>query len=246
VVIMGPAGSGKTSLAAALGRWVEESVGLSVGYANLDPAVEFLPYRPDFDARGVADARELMRREGLGPNGALLRAVEILAERADYIADALSALGQDYVIVDTPGQLDMFVFHDFGPKIVEGLQRRGRSLGLFLWEASTLATASGSASLFLLTLFVRLRLQVPVIPVVTKIDAAQPVGGTFFDTLEKVRQKLGEEPGALSSFVGELYSVLREYSIPARIVGVSSRTGAGLSDLYGLIHEVFCACGDLT
>jgi GTPase SAR1 family protein len=50
--MLGPAGSGKTSLASALGNWLE-GLGYNVAYINLDPAVEVLPYKPTFDARDV-------------------------------------------------------------------------------------------------------------------------------------------------------------------------------------------------
>ncbi|MEM2846784.1 MAG: ATP/GTP-binding protein, partial [Nitrososphaerota archaeon] len=39
VVIIGPAGCGKTSLTASFGRWLELELGEKPAYVNLDPGV---------------------------------------------------------------------------------------------------------------------------------------------------------------------------------------------------------------
>ena len=80
VVLMGPAGSGKTTLTAALGKWIEENQGYNVGYINLDPGAETLPYNPDFDVREWFTVEDIMVKEDLGPNGAMIRAFLPLTE----------------------------------------------------------------------------------------------------------------------------------------------------------------------
>ncbi|MEM4474944.1 MAG: ATP/GTP-binding protein, partial [Fervidicoccaceae archaeon] len=58
VLVVGPAGSGKTTLVKALGDWME-SLGISYCRVNLDPAVEWIPYSPDVDVREFVDARKV-------------------------------------------------------------------------------------------------------------------------------------------------------------------------------------------
>lgn len=77
IILLGPAGSGKTTLTYALGKWLNEN-GVNVSFVNLDPGVEVLPYKPNVDIRDYVTIKELMVKEGLGPNGAMIRAMEIL------------------------------------------------------------------------------------------------------------------------------------------------------------------------
>ncbi|MEM0040806.1 MAG: ATP/GTP-binding protein [Thermoproteota archaeon] len=86
VVFIGSAGSGKTSLAKAYGDWLSKS-GRKVSFINLDPGVEETPYSPSFDIRTFFTVEEIMRRESLGPNGAMIRAMDILAERSFELAN---------------------------------------------------------------------------------------------------------------------------------------------------------------
>jgi len=48
--LIGPAGSGKSTLASAFSDWLLDQ-GFDVALVNLDPGAEWLPYRPDVDAR---------------------------------------------------------------------------------------------------------------------------------------------------------------------------------------------------
>lgn len=244
---MGPAGVGKTTLTSKLGQWIINNISAEVGFVNLDPAVEFLPYNPDVDARSIINARTLMVNEKLGPNGALIKAIEILEKNVDVLVRKINALRKDYIIIDTPGQLDMFVFHDFGDKIVSTLQQNYRASGIFLWEPTVLRNPINATTLFLLTLIVRFRLNIPVVPAVSKIDLiGDYYKDTFYNSLAKIKEKISYQQGALSELISNMYSVLKEYSIPTRIIGVSSEKESGFDLLFGLLKEVFCVCGDLT
>lgn len=248
VIVMGPAGSGKTSLVAKLAEWIERNVEASVRLVNLDPAAEWTPYKPDFDVRSLVDVRRLMLIEKLGPNGALIKAVGLLLEQIDRVIEGAYGGYADYVLIDTPGQLDMFVFHDLGECFVSSIPKNARPVGVFLWDPSALRTASNAASLLLTTLVVRLRLNIPIVPIVSKADLIPEgsEGPTFLDTIDKIAAGLRGESGTLPELLLRLYNVFREFSVPTRLVRVSSVSGKGLEDLYKLLHEVFCVCGDLT
>jgi len=85
VVMIGPAGCGKTSLVASFGRWLKSELEEDPVYVNLDPGVLNLPYRPAYDVRSMVKVEELMREEDLGPNGAMTRAAEVVEERLDEV-----------------------------------------------------------------------------------------------------------------------------------------------------------------
>jgi len=49
-----------------------------------------------------------MVKEGLGPNGAMIRAMEILNEVKDKVVGQIISRSKDLVLIDTPGQSEVF------------------------------------------------------------------------------------------------------------------------------------------
>ncbi len=78
--------------------------------ANLDPGATALPYNPDIDARKYVDIQKLMEEYQLGPNGALIMASDLIADRLEDMRDEIEAADPDILLVDTPGQIELFAF----------------------------------------------------------------------------------------------------------------------------------------
>ena len=56
-----------------------------------------------------------MEEYELGPNGALIAASDLIAVNLNSVKEELDDLKPDYILVDTPGQLELFAFKDSGP-----------------------------------------------------------------------------------------------------------------------------------
>ncbi|MEM1796167.1 MAG: ATP/GTP-binding protein [Zestosphaera sp.] len=247
IVFSGPGASGKTSLAAAFSEWLAKEFSSSVSIVNLDPAVEKLPYNPDFDVRELIDFRKLMSEEGLGPNGAMIRAVDMLAEKNKEILTRLRKLKRDYILVDTPGLSELFLLRDSGPKVVKALEKVALPIVIYLNDVTASKTPAEAVVTYLMSLVVRLRLDVPVIPVLSKSDLLKnQLKKTFSEEISSLAEKLSQSNGLLSELANELTKILSMYAIPTRVIAVSAITKEGFHSLYSVIHEVFCACGDLT
>ena len=127
VFIIGTAGSGKSLLTASFNEWLK--VGKQkAATVNLDPGVLTLPYTPDIDIRDYVDVRSIMREHGLGPNGALVLAADLIAEEAERLGGEIEDLQSDVVIVDTPGQMELFAFRASGPYIANELTREPKAI----------------------------------------------------------------------------------------------------------------------
>ena len=248
VFILGPAGSGKTTLVARFGKYLEEQ-GLRVCYVNLDAAVEDLPYTPDFDIRTYYTVDDIMRKEHVGPNMALIKSVEYLLNYKDNLVTFLKNIPElyDYVLVDTPGQLELSIFHDSSIEIMKLFTEIGRSCGVFLLPSDIIKTPRDLAFLKLMALAIRYRLDVPIVTAVSKVDLNPGIDKILEldlaseDALSKVVLE-----GVQQDLVQELWRIIKRLEKRQRIVKVSSVTGQGLEDLHSLIYEVFCTCGDLT
>src|SRR3989338_3498332 len=96
VVLVGMAGAGKSTLLAAMAAHAAASSGGGAGAGeaagpppqrrgvtaypiNLDPAVRSVGYKPRIDIRRTVYYKEVMQQYGLGPNGAIMTALNLLA-----------------------------------------------------------------------------------------------------------------------------------------------------------------------
>jgi GTPase SAR1 family protein len=131
--IIGTAGSGKSLFTAALSEWLKMSK-QDVAVVNLDPGVLKLPYSPDVDVRNYVDVGDIMEKYGLGPNGALIMAADLIADEIENITRDIEAANADVVLVDTPGQMELFAFRASGPYIVNELTREPKAI-VYLFDA---------------------------------------------------------------------------------------------------------------
>lgn len=250
IVLLGTAGSGKTSLANALKQWLKERYGFSVKLINLDPGAEGLIYTPDYDIRKVISVRDLMLKENLGPNGATLKAMGIIQKKFDEVENELLKLQKntDVIIYDTPGQMEVFVFHPSGPFILSRLRKFRNTVGIFLVDPWLLDSPSGLATALLLSLITKLRMDVSLVLVISKSDLISKdsvfklISNPDFLANEIEREKVG----ALKDISSELVELIAKISWIQRTVFTSALSKEGLDELYSLIHEVFCTCGDLS
>jgi len=247
LIVLGTAGSGKSALTATFGKWIEKNTDRKVAYINLDPGCDFVPFEPGFDIRDHFTIAQIMRDENLGPNGAMVRASELLSEKAAEFAKEINKIKADIRIVDTPGQMEVFLFHG-GPEITKLVQ--GVTISLFLTDAETVAKATGFIFTRLLGLSVSLRLGVPAVSVLNKIDLAEgklaDIDRMLADAELLKDRVVRESSGVMIDLTLSLSKTLPELLPAARLVKVSAKTGEGMAELYDITHEIFCACGDLT
>ena len=248
VVMLGPAGSGKTTLAASLGKWIERKQMIRVGYVNLDPGVRKLPYKPHVDVRKYVTVDDVMDRYGLGPNGALIMSVDMAAQHKDEVAEAVKRLPYPYIIVDTPGQMELFLFREAGPAFIEALRGAGFPVAALIYDPSSLVKPEDIVGLKLLAMTTQFRLGVDAVPVLNKADLLGKDGRipVLLEDSEQLRRELLRSEGVYAEVAEKILAVLDEYKLATRIPRISALNGSGLEELYDMLHEIYCSCGDLT
>ncbi|MGC8973606.1 MAG: ATP/GTP-binding protein [Thermoproteus sp.] len=168
VFFIGTAGSGKSTLVSALYNWMDEQ-GYDVAVVNLDPAAEYLPYVPDVDIRERINARKIMRQFRLGPNASIIASVDMAVAEADRIKEEMGAVGAPIVLVDTPGQMELFAFRESGSYLVKRLSDT-HNVVVYVGDATYMQSPEGFATTALLALSSRIRFKLPQIVAVNKID----------------------------------------------------------------------------
>lgn len=169
IFVTGTAGAGKSLLTSKLLQWYKDNNFFPIAL-NLDPGVVSLPYEPDVDVRNYIDIGKIMSEHDLGPNGALIMAADLIATKLDEIQDEVYNLNPDFVVVDTPGQIELFIFRASGPYFVSNFQSDNK-INIFTFDG-ILASSSpiNFISIVLMATSVRLRLNISQIDVMTKRD----------------------------------------------------------------------------
>lgn len=200
-----------------------------------------LPYSPDVDIRETIDLQEVMTKYSLGPNGALILATDMAATSLGKIQDEVDDLNAEYVIVDTPGQMELFAYRESGEYIVKQMNADSKVL-LVLLDPLLANTAVNFLSLALLSASVGLRMKVPKISVMTKRDIESERSKTiiqwsrdaavFEEALSKTRE--AEE----YSLYSELFRSVRKLAFGVDLYPVSSVTLEGMIALVGEITRM--------
>lgn len=249
IYFVGTAGAGKSTMVAAYDRWAKQH-GISTIIVNLDPGAEKLPYTPDVDIRDWVKISEIMEEHGLGPNGAQIAAADMIALNLGEVQAEIETFRADQVLVDTPGQIELFVFRASGKHIIESLNP-GRSVVAYLMDPFLARTAQGFASQLLLGATTLFRFQEPMVFLLSKADRIDP------ESLETIREWAADAEALESAVIAEAPTMSREFATQVTrlldtlkleniIVPVSSQNGTGLDELYILAQGAVGQSEDIT
>ena len=247
---IGPAGSGKSTLTYAFAEWLrrasaesEISDNLSVACVNLDPGVRWTPYPPDVDVRDYVDYDAIVQQYNLGPNGALVAATDMIINYIEDIKEEIRDARADYVLVDTPGQIELFSFRAAGPRICQELGGKKRAT-CFLFEPTLVSEPSGFISTFLLSSAVEYRFFLPHVNLLSKADVLDE------STIDQILSwsedyfALGDAIEARTSGLErektlKIANVFSELDSISSLIPVSAKNELGLDGLYAEISRIF-------
>ncbi len=248
IYIVGTAGSGKSRFTGAFERFMKER-GLIATTVNLDPGAESLPYEPEVDIRDWIRLSDVMEQYELGPNGAQVMAADLIALRLGDLNAVLEEFRGPYVLVDTPGQTELFVFRESG-RITMDTLAPGRSVIVFLLDPFLARRPSAFVSQLLLSATTQFRFQVPTINILSKSDLLQP------EELARIK-KWSEDPDALADALMEekadmyvqmstdVFRILEGMGTYTVAYPTSAESLEGIEDVYGQIQNLFEGGEDL-
>jgi GTPase SAR1 family protein len=243
IFIVGTAGSGKSLLTSSLEKWFVGS-DLSVTVVNLDPGVDSPPYTSDVDIREYVDYGEVMSSFGLGPNGALVASLDMAISHASDLRDEIIDTGRDYVLVDCPGQMELFAYRNSGPLMVSSLKGDDPALSLYLLDSNIARTPTGYLSSTLLGISISIRFGLPQLNVLSKPDILTEIEleeivewGAEIYTLEEALD--ASEEGLRREYARSILEMLRTLDTATGNVPVSAKEMTGIDVLYGEMQRVF-------
>ncbi|KAL4997151.1 GPN-loop GTPase [Aspergillus recurvatus] len=174
VLVMGPAGAGKTTFCNALIQHCQ-TTRRSCFYVNLDPAAESFQYNPDLDIRELITLEDVMEELGLGPNGGLIYCFEFLLQNLDFLTESLDPLSEEYLIIfDMPGQIELYTHVPLLPSLVQFLSRAGplniNLCAAYLLESTFVVDKAKFFAGTLSAMSAMLMLEMPHVNILTKMD----------------------------------------------------------------------------
>ncbi|KAI8874136.1 hypothetical protein GQ42DRAFT_72616 [Ramicandelaber brevisporus] len=174
VLVMGPAGAGKSTLCAALMTHLQ-TVGRTAHLVNLDPAAEEFEYSPTIDIRDLISLEDAMSELQYGPNGGLIYCYEFLLSNLDWLDSELGDYDEDFLIIDCPGQIELYTHFPYMQRLCSHLtQHHGfRVCGLYLLDAQFLPDPAKYFSGVMTAVSAMVGLNIPFLNLLTKMDIAK-------------------------------------------------------------------------
>jgi GTPase SAR1 family protein len=233
VFVTGTAGSGKSLLTSRLLQWYRDTGAYPVTL-NLDPGAVTLPYEPDIDVRNYIDIGTLMDSYALGPNGALVMASDMVATKLDELQEEVDEANPDYLIVDTPGQIELFAFRASGPYFVSNLQADNKAT-VFAFDGTLVSSPINFVSISLLASAVKLRLKTAQVNALTKRDLVIDKLKDILDwagSAQALESALNSEKDAEYSLLSkDLSRSMTRAGFAPGLVAISSTTMNGLVNI---------------
>jgi GTPase SAR1 family protein len=248
IYFVGTAGSGKSTMVQAFKEWMTLQ-GLDCITVNLDPGADFIPYDPDVDIREWVNVPDVMEEYELGPNGAQVVCADLMAMRAPEMAKIIETFKTNYVLIDTPGQIELFAFRKSSEVIIDTLGR-DTSFLVFLSDPHLSKSPVGFISSLMLCATVQFRFSLPFLNVLSKSDLLKQeelvnvINWSMDpDSLNGAMTDGGIDPRTVLNL--EFFRALENVGIFREIIPVSAEAKEGIEDIYNAIQQSFEGGEDL-
>ncbi|KIW52339.1 hypothetical protein PV05_07981 [Exophiala xenobiotica] len=260
VVCVGMAGSGKTTFMQRINNYLH--VNKTKPYVlNLDPAVLTVPFQPNIDIRDSINYKEVMKQYNLGPNGGILTSLNLFATKIDQIITLLEKRANPapdskvappkHFLVDTPGQIEVFVWSASGSILLESLASSFPTVIAYIIDTPRTSSTSTFMSNMLYACSILYKTKLPMILVFNKTDVQDAeFAREWMTDFEKFQEALHEEEnkgvfggegfggsGYMGSLLNSMSMMLEEFYSHLSMVAVSSMTGDGIDDFFAAVEE---------
>lgn len=231
---------------------------------NLDPAVTYSPYQSNIDIRDSVNYKKVMEEYNLGPNGGIMTALNLFTTKVDQVLGLLEKRATPdpenpsrkpikHILVDTPGQIEAFVWSASGSILLDSLASSFPTVIAYIVDTPRTSSTSTFMSNMLYACSILYKTKLPMIIVFNKTDVKDASFAkewmtnyeAFQEALDKDQNSNAfggqEGEGAGSGYMGSLLNsmslMLEEFYSHLSVVGVSSVQGTGIDEFFEAVKE---------
>ncbi|KAL0077342.1 GPN-loop GTPase [Phycomyces blakesleeanus] len=239
ILCIGMAGSGKTTFMQRINAHLHAKK-TPPYVVNLDPAVGNLPFTANIDVRDTVNYKEVMKQYNLGPNGGILTSLNLFTTKFDQVLDLIAkrADSVSHILVDTPGQIEIFTWSASGSIITDTLASTYPTVIAYIIDTPRTTAPATFMSNMLYACSILYKTKLPFILVFNKTDVvSHEFAVEWMTDFEKFQEALSHDTTYMSSLMNSMSLVLDEFYSHLKVVGVSAVTGNGVEDFFAAVDE---------
>ncbi|KAK4227606.1 hypothetical protein QBC38DRAFT_477382 [Podospora fimiseda] len=264
IVCIGMAGSGKTTFMQRINAYLHEKKNPPY-VMNLDPAVTHSPFQSNIDIRDSVNYKKVMEEYKLGPNGGIMTSLNLFTTKVDQVMSILEKRATpdpenpakkpiSKILVDTPGQIEVFVWSASGTILLESLASSFPTVLAYIVDTPRSSSTSTFMSNMLYACSILYKMKLPMIVVFNKADAKDPsFAKEWMTDYESFQEALTEDEnnnafgggegeggggsGYMSGLINSMSLMLEEFYSHLSIVGVSSLYGTGIDEFFAAVEQ---------
>lgn len=249
IICIGMAGSGKTTFVQRLNSHLHSKKSLPY-VINLDPAVLKVPYGVNIDIRDSVKYKKVMEDYNLGPNGAIVTSLNLFSTKIDQVIKLVEKKEDKIknVVIDTPGQIECFVWSASGAIITEAFASTFPTVIAYVVDTPRNSSPTTFMSNMLYACSILYKTKLPMIIVFNKTDVQDSNFAKewmsdfelFQRALAKDQELSGEEgtsSGYMSSLVNSMSLMLEEFYSQLDVTSCSAFTGEGFDDFLDAVDK---------
>jgi GTPase SAR1 family protein len=183
-----------------------------------------------------------MEKYGLGPNGALIMAADLIADEIENLTRDIEEVHADFVLVDTPGQMELFAFRASGPFIVDELTKEPKAL-IYLFDSVFSVNPLNYVSNMFLAAAVYNRFFQPQLYVLSKSDLipkkdVQAIANWSANSRaleDAIEEKL---EGTKRLFSRNMMQAITKLDLKFLLMPVSSKSNEGMVNINSMLERI--------